>query len=218
LAHFINLTSGDLLSNPNRMSLETLLQLEPAMQALVIRQWLRSQEIPPPPEARLLEFMDQLAAGSRNSRAEVCWGNWRIKRYRNHAWLQDLTAELLCRETEWSKNCELELGPGLGRMMIQPVTQKVPQGWQIGRRRKGERLRLHQGTGRCSLKECFRQSGIPPWLRDSIPVLYWNGEAVAVGDWLLAEKLSKWLSTNQARYVWHPSDPVLRDIRDHLHH
>jgi tRNA(Ile)-lysidine synthase len=37
------------------------------------------------------------------------------------------------------------------------------------------------------LKKWFHDSNVPPWLRDSVPLLYYNKDLVAVGDLLVAD-------------------------------
>jgi len=213
LANFINSASRDLLRSPNRMPLLPLLELEVAMQSLVIRQWLKLQEIPFPPEVRLLEFLDQLAAASVDSSAEMCWRDWRIKHYQSEIWLQDLSTNLVCDQKDWISGMSLDLSYGLGRLQLHGQASDIPAGWQVDCRREGARIRLQRLASRQTLKECFRATGIPPWLRTAIPVLYWEGEPVAIGDWLLADRMKKWLRSNGVEYAWHPTDPLLLDIQ-----
>ncbi len=61
MAEFIENQSGDLIRDPSKMPLRKLLELEPEMQTLIVRQWLRRHEVPALPESRLKEFLDQLA-------------------------------------------------------------------------------------------------------------------------------------------------------------
>jgi tRNA(Ile)-lysidine synthase len=213
LANFINSTSGNLLGNPNRMPLPPLLELELALRTLVIRQWLRLQEIPPPPEARLLEFLDQLAAATIESSAELRWRDWRIKHYRHEIWLQDMSVSRVCSPLDWTTGPILNLDPGLGRLQLRGATTEIPRGWQVDRRRGGMRIRLNRRASRRTLKDCFRVSGVPPWLRKAIPVLYWEGEPAAIGDWQLSDRMKTWLDSNRLEYVWLPEDPLLQDIR-----
>ncbi len=93
----------------------------------------------------------------------------------------------------------------------------IPDGWQVASRGKGERIRLHAQGVRRKLKDLFRESAVPPWLRSSIPVLYWDGEAVAIGDWVIAHRLRNWLDTHDVEYRWEPGSPVLADLRSACH-
>ena len=70
MAMFIENQSGDLIRDKFKMPLQKLLELEPEMQTLIVRQWLRRGEVPVLPEARLREFLDQLS-GSQLTRSSV---------------------------------------------------------------------------------------------------------------------------------------------------
>jgi tRNA(Ile)-lysidine synthase len=39
-------------------------------------------------------------------------------------------------------------------------------------RRGGERLRLHEGGPRRALKDLFQESGVPPWQREGLPLVF----------------------------------------------
>jgi len=217
LAEFVNSYSSDLLANNHKMPLAPLLQLEQPMQALVFRQWLRRQEIPALPEVRIHEFLDQLAASRASSRAEVRWSQWQLKLYHPFIWLQDLSILTNCARQLWTGGMKLELGASLGYLQLHGSPLCIPQGWQVDSRRSGGKIRLRAGGSRQTLKELFRQSGIPPWMRLSIPVLYWGEEAVAIGDWIIADRLKSWLDSNGLEYRWCPEDSLLGELRSACH-
>jgi hypothetical protein len=51
-------------------------------------------------------------------------------------------------------------------------------------------------------------------LRLGIPLLYWDDEPVALGDWVLGHRLQDWLGGNGLTLEWQPVDPALRFVRD----
>lgn len=213
LAAFINSSSSDLLGSQHRMPLERLLQLELPMQALVLRQWLRLRNIPALTQVRTLEFLSQLADAGPDSQAEVKWDHWQLKLHRQTIWLEDTARAVICSRRDWSKGLKLELNTGLGHLQLHGTPVELPPGWKVGARTEGSKIRLRQNGGRTTLKELYRQSGTPPWLRPAIPVLYWDDEAVAIGDWMIAEKMKNWLNSNSLDYRWHPADPLLIELR-----
>jgi len=46
-----------------------------------------------------------------------------------------------------------------------------------------------------------------------VPVLEWEGEPVALGDWILGHRLRDWLRKNSLQYRWQPADPALARLR-----
>jgi len=47
-------------------------------------------------------------------------------------------------------------------------------------RRGGERIKLPGSEITRTLKNCFNEWGVPPWQRDRVPLLYYQGEIVMV--------------------------------------
>jgi hypothetical protein len=50
-------------------------------------------------------------------------------------------------------------------------------------------------------------------MRSGIPLLEWDGEVAALGDWVLSHKFQAWLFENDLEYQWQPSDSVLARLR-----
>ena len=71
---------------------------------------------------------------------------------------------------------------------------------------------IHGGHHR-QLKNVFQEASVPPWLRDSIPLLVLGGEPVAVGDWYLADSFAEQLSDVGARLRWLPENPLLKFLQ-----
>ena len=217
LSYFIGSSTNGLLGHSCRMPIGPLLKHELALQTLIVRQWLRQQEIPPPPEARLLEFLDQLSVAGNDSQAEVCWRDWRMKHFQGSIWLQDISTPLVCQRFSWTDELSMNLGTKLGSLQVTGAVDHVPDGWMVDRRKEGGRIQLEARTPRRTLKECFRLAGIPPWIREAIPILYWDEEVAAIGDWMLSGRLQDWLESNNASFHWNPVDSMLLYIREICH-
>ncbi|NNK31699.1 MAG: tRNA lysidine(34) synthetase TilS [Xanthomonadales bacterium] len=210
---FIESQSGDLIHDRLKMPLHKLLELEPEMQALILRQWLRRHEVPVLPEARLKEFLAQLSSGQIASKAEVKWEDWMIKHYQLDLWLHRRKPFKACPETPWREGMEVELGPDLGRLRLVGEPTALPSDWVVRSRKAGDRIRtLPAGPSR-KIKQFYQTASIPPWLRSGIPVLEWDGEPVALGDWVFGFRLKMWLVEHGLAYVWQPNDPVLARLR-----
>jgi tRNA(Ile)-lysidine synthase len=40
------------------------------------------------------------------------------------------------------------------------------------------------------LKKLFQEQGIPPWIRDRVPLVYIGGELAAVGEWFVSHQFA----------------------------
>ena len=108
---------------------------------------------------------------------------------------------------------KLELGAETGWLRLAGETTAIPSSWKVRAREAGDRIRTVPGGPSYKLKQLFQSALIPPWLRSGIPVLEWDGEPVALGDWVIGHRLQGWLLENGLTYQWRPADPVLNRIR-----
>jgi len=201
---------GNLLQDRYTLALDPFLGLDSELQALLLRQWLRDQDIVSPPRSRLQEFLVQLNYSTRKgARPELRWAQWQIKRHGNMLWVHEYPFAAVCPNRTWTAGMELSLGPDFGTLSLSGNTTIIPEGWTVGPLKKAAGLRLHEGGPRHRLKELLREQGVPTWLRAAIPVLYWQGEAAAVGNWLFSDELQRWLLQNRVTYMWRPDHPLL---------
>jgi tRNA(Ile)-lysidine synthase len=213
MAMFIESQSGDLIRDRFKMPLHKLLELDTEMQTLILRQWLRRHEVPVLPEQRLREFLKQLAEARSESTAEVQWEGWMIKHYQLDLWLHPAKPFLACKEQPWRSGMQLDLGADSGLLILRGERIDPPPGWVVRARRPGDRIRPRAHGSSQKLKHFYQAASIPPWLRAGIPVLEWDGEPVALGDWVLGHRLQEWLSENGLEYRWEPTDPMLERLR-----
>ena len=213
MAMFIESQSGDLIRDRFKMPVHKLLELDPEMQTLILRQWLRRHEIPMLPEQRLREFLQQLAEASVDSRAEVQWEDWMIKHYQLDLWLHRRKPFPGCPAMPWRDRMEVELGPDSGQLALLGPPTRVPDGWLVRARQPGDSIRVQPHGSSQKLKRFFQAASVPPWLRPGVPVLEWDGEPVALGDWILGHRLRAWLMEHGLEYRWNPADPVLSRVR-----
>ena len=214
MAAFIERQCGELIRDELKMPLPQLLELEPEMRGLIVRQWLRRHEIPMLPEARLKEFLQQLESASGAGSAEVRWDDWMMRCYRRQLWLHRRDPFPPLQPFAWNAGATVELGPGLGAIHLEGGPLDPPGGWTIRARRRGDRIRPQADGPSRKLKQFFQDAAIPPWLRVFVPVLDWDGEAVALGDWVIGQRLRTWLRENGLTYHWEPTHAVLIRVRN----
>jgi len=113
----------------------------------------------------------------------------------------------------WESGASLSLGPEFGSIQLSGSNGVIPKGWEVGSLRNGSRMKLHASGPRRKLIDLLRERGIPPWLRHAVPVLYWNGAAVSLGDCVMEPGLLGWLDEHDASLHWHPIHPLLRKLK-----
>lgn len=134
-----------------------------------------------PPRARLCEAVRQLRE-ARGPALRIPLGELACCLYRGELWLETLAAEPPV-ECGWSGQAELPWGAGRvcfeetpGAGIARRVLAQGPV--RLGARREGLKMRVMEGRPRRSFKNLCQEAGVPPWLRDRLPVLYVAGEPV----------------------------------------
>ncbi|MDX1380756.1 MAG: tRNA lysidine(34) synthetase TilS, partial [Xanthomonadales bacterium] len=182
--------AGDVLpgsTQPPVLDLERLKEARlPA--ALVLRTWLRRAHAPPIPEARLDEFLRQLAEAGPGKPLQVHWSGWQLGRHRDALWLHP--AQPACPERQSER-------------------------WEAGPPRAGERI-LVAGRGHRVISRLLQDRGVPPWLRPAVPVLRHDGHALAVGGAVFDPEHAERVGQAPASLAWRPDSAALREVRRRL--
>jgi tRNA(Ile)-lysidine synthase len=200
----------ELLSDGIMFPLKPLVLLNVETQSLLLRQWFRLQDLPFPPRQRLAEFLSQINSGEgTDRRPELRWAGNLVKQHGNELWLQQEPYPDLCPEQSWQSGMSLELGPDFGQVQLCGKSVSIPSDWKIGPGNSGSRLKMHAGGPGRRLKDLLRESGLPPWLRKAIPVLYWQDDIAAIGDCILSHDLREFLLQHSLTYHWLANHPLL---------
>lgn len=196
------------------LSLDILLGLKDEVQTAVLRQWVRGKGVLTPPRRRLQQFLDQLrTTAATANQAELSWAAQILKRHQRFVWWHGLPCPELSPALAWESGTSLCLGPEFGSIRLSGSNGVIPKGWEVGFLRNGARMKLHASGPRRKLIDLLREQGIPPWLRHAVPVLYWNGAAVSLGDCVMEPGLLGWLDEHDASLHWHPIHPLLRKLK-----
>lgn len=163
----------------------------------VLRYWLGCSGVVPDTRA-----FDELLRMMREARpdAQPVWA-WRdrvVRRYRNKLYLTSTTIQIGSPVAfEWQRGTETIIPNRMGRL----GWSKAIEGFGIAERALagrlelrpragGEALRLYPNGPTRSLKHLYQEAGVPPWLRESIPILWIDGRIAAVpGRWIAEEFL-----------------------------
>jgi tRNA(Ile)-lysidine synthase len=175
-----------------------LLQLPPERQRNSLRHWLTGKGGTTPSEAVLARIVNDILGGRTDAEACVRWGACELRRYRDRLYLlprvprQGTPASL-----EWRPETALELPQAGGvlsasRGMDGGVRAAAFAGTEVRVtwRRGGERCRPAGRRHHHALKKLFQESGIPPWERGRIPLVYIGDELAAVADLWVCDPFS----------------------------
>lgn len=167
------------------LSIAGLQHLSLARRANAVRCWLRERGAPVPGEA-VLEQILGAAAARGDAAPRVAWQGVELRRYRDGLYLLRPPADEPAPEYRWPHGRPLHIEPlslTLDRERLQAqglALERAAGPLTVRFRRGGERLRLPGREHRHSLKKLLQARGVPPWLRDRLPLLYHGDDLIAV--------------------------------------
>lgn len=206
------------LSHPQVLNITPQPDEVPELVKLVIRRWMKQSGAPSMPVYRLEAFCEQVRQAASGHKVAVHWDGWLLRFYKQQLWLQTDSGILPCPASLWpAEQTEIDLGKDVGRLMLiragetrNPITPGDE--FSVGARCNIEVSDISQGSHHKSLKNIFQTAGIPPWLRDCIPLCKLEDELVAVGDWCFNEQFKSWMSENNVSLIWRPKNPLLQFV------
>jgi len=189
-------TLGD---RPDRLQIDDLNALPVARQRNVLRYAIRQLGLATPSAAHIQKVIDEVIAAREDAEPVVCWNGVEIRRYRKSLYL--LAADPFKAPADQGiavdgQRLQLEQGLGVLRLVSDAAEglshDVVKRGLELRYRHGGEKFRPNGQAHTKKLKKLLQEASVVPWMRDRIPLIYADGELVAVADlWLAAGAASK---------------------------
>jgi len=147
----------------------------------LLRHYLHSKGLKAPSEAKLIEMLKQLAAGS--PRTELVHDGATLRTYRGKVFL-DAELSSAFSPQEWSGESRLKLPQLGGELRFRKARGKgialEHKPLSVRLRSGGERLQPDPKRPRRTLKNLFQEAGVPPWERERLPLLFSGDDLVWV--------------------------------------
>jgi tRNA(Ile)-lysidine synthase len=204
----------------NQLCLDKLQTLSPERQRNVLHYWsclcCKSLDVQEPPYKVLVEVVSSLISARPDSCPVVSWGaaGFRMEFHRHYQTLYLLQQQPveLPESLDWNLEAPLRLPGSLGTLEFVPgntqnrkkcvVQAQVTVRFRTG----GETIKL-PGRPTRTLKNLMQESRVPVWQRKHIPLVYGNGQLLAVAGICLGEAWPDFIGQDGARIVWH--GPIL---------
>jgi tRNA(Ile)-lysidine synthase len=184
---------------PNRLDLGGLAQLSQPRQRNLIRRAVRLCGLPPPPATRLYQAINELIPARPDAQPLVSWPGAEMRRYRDHLYILPALAEQTESPTGQLSvaGVGVPLGPGLGALVLSDCDaggidrSLAERGLNVRFREGGEVIRIAERGSTRALKKLLQETGVVPWMRGRVPLVFAGETLVAVGDlWISANHTS----------------------------
>jgi len=182
------------------LSIAACLALSQKRRSNLLRYWLSTQQLSMPSTAQMVQIDNLLVSPSSSAKVQI--GAYRFCTYGDqlHLLSEDIllqASKALEQSISWAFGESLTIN-GLGTLLVCEHEKLGGQNgervglregtYTIGTRLRGTTYR-YGGMSR-SLKKCFNEQGIPPWLRDFYPVIYAGDEVAAIPGILICDDYS----------------------------
>jgi tRNA(Ile)-lysidine synthase len=171
-----------------RLSAAALARLGPARARNLLRWTIAEAGLAAPDAARLDEILRQLVGARVDAGVRIALDGAEIRRYRDAVWLVPAqAAPPAAFRARWDGRPTWPL-PELGGTLRFKATTGVGMAaralggrlLEVRLRAGGERFQPDGQRPRRMLKTLLQESGVPPWERERLPLLYCGGKLVAV--------------------------------------
>ncbi|MFC0679002.1 tRNA lysidine(34) synthetase TilS [Lysobacter korlensis] len=191
------------------LRVDALQDLAPARRSRVLRLWLRQLKLQPLPAHLAMAAGTQLLEARADAAPRVAWSGTELRRWRDLLYAGRARASLpLDWRVRWDGRDALALPDGGQLRLLGDVL--LPDRCIVHARAGGERIVLPGRGHSHALKHVLQDLGVPPWLRERLPLLSTDeGELLAAGDLVVSHRLDTWLRDHRTRLHWQPpSDAV----------
>lgn len=181
------------------------LQALPApRRARVLRRWINELGLVPLPAEGIAHVEAEVLPARDDADPRFRWAEAEIRAWRDlvHAGRTrtPLQSDL---NSEWDGTAPLSLPDGSLLQLLQAGGFDAPV--RVHARQGGERIVLPGRDHSHALKHVLQDLGVPPWVRERLPLLSSNdGELLAAGDLVFSAEFGNWLRARNQRLVWGP--------------
>lgn len=181
------------------LSVSSLMKLDAGRQRNLLRYWFRQVcHLPLPDTRHILRIQSEVLTASRDATPLVEWQGVELRRYRNELYAKDNSREQSFREAYMSQYPWDLLGPFLlpdGSMLLPEQTTGIGMkaslmgkgNIRVGFRKGGEKCRPAGRRHHHALKKLMQEWGVPPWMREQVPLIFVGDEIAQVVGFCLCE-------------------------------
>jgi tRNA(Ile)-lysidine synthase len=186
-------TLAELGEAPGRLPAAGFFSLPPAARASVLRRAVERAGLPQLPGAALAQILSTMKDAREDANPVVRWPGGECRRYREQLYLLHAPPKPAFAGCRLLPGAVLGLGAGFGTLALEMSDEGgidpalAESGLTLETRRGGEQITPAGDAHRRKLKKLLQESGVYPWMREALPLLYAGDELVAVADlWVAA--------------------------------
>ena len=182
---------AELISEDGALAIAPLKAMSPVRRAALIRRWLASHHAAMPSRAMLNRIWDEVALAREDASPCVHLNGFDVRRYKGELWWVKSTSSLTSVVLDWLSPALPLILPGeAGRVSLIPSGHvRLPEAGEpvTVRFKAGGMLHIVGRNGGRKLKKIWQECNVPPWLRDTTPLLFYGETLIAAAGIFITE-------------------------------
>jgi tRNA(Ile)-lysidine synthase len=186
--------SAKLGDRPDCLDIAALRELSLPRQRNVLRYALARLGLPTPAAKHVDRIITEVLAARADAQPLVTWPGAEVRRDRGNLYLLPASEPAaLVHQAVPPTASSLPLPAGLGTLYFdrsghEGLSEAVmARDMELRFRGGGEKIKLSKHKPTRKIKKLLQEQGVVPWMRDRLPLLYADGQLVAVADLWIAE-------------------------------
>ncbi|ENY0896453.1 tRNA lysidine(34) synthetase TilS [Enterobacter ludwigii] len=194
---------AELISAQGSLTIAPLEAMSPARRSALLRRWLASHGAAMPSRAMLARLWDEVALAREDATPCVHLNGFDVRRYKGALWWVKSSPSLADRVLDWPSLAEPLLLPcDAGRVSLVPTGHvRLPEPGEpvTVRFKAGGLLHIVGRNGGRKLKKIWQESNVPPWRRDTTPLLFYGETLIAAAGVFITQE--GWAETG-VQFEW----------------
>ncbi|MEW9624090.1 tRNA lysidine(34) synthetase TilS [Rhodanobacter geophilus] len=198
------LAAFDALRDEDNRSLDAAgwLALAPALRGPLLDHWLHARGLAAPTTAQRAQIERQCTARPGQSPC-IRWPGTELHVWKGRLWARPPQPAV---DSSWQASWRGEplALPGGGQLALRDERARLSAPLTVRLRQGGERIKPDGDAHTRELRDLFQQAALPPWQRATCPLLYENGQLVAVADRWASARGRQLFGNAGSRTAWRP--------------
>jgi len=190
-----------------------LCQLSAPQMRNVLRHWIHARGFLLPSKAQLNSVVINVIKATNDAVPLVAWKGCEVRRYRNMLHIMPpLHEHNKAQVIAWNASDVLVID-GVGTITVQQMPGQGIASKYVAKnkltirfRQGGEKIKPVGADHHRSLKKLLQEHGVPPWLRERIPLLYVNDQLAAVGQMAVDDRFKTNAAEQGILINWQPAE------------
>ncbi|MFH5067734.1 tRNA lysidine(34) synthetase TilS [Enterobacter cloacae complex sp. 2024EL-00215] len=183
---------AELISADGTLTIAPLEGMSSVRRAALLRRWLASHNAAMPSRAMLSRIWDEVAQAREDAAPCLHLNGFDVRRYKGKLWWVRSMPSLVDTVLDWKTPDEtLALPCGAGHIsLVQSGHVRPPAADELVtvRFKAGGMLHIVGRNGGRKLKKIWQECNVPPWLRDTTPLLFYGETLIAAAGVFITEE------------------------------